>query len=167
MALPPILGSSDKDPSEFGMTRASPPSFQNGVTQVRSTGKLFNPETNLSYFGARYYSPFLGRFLTPDWSATPAAVLYADRSDPQTLSLYAYTSNNPVTKVDKDGHLSDLTYDGATDVLTFRDRSGKVVGQWPAGNHVAVHADAGNGRHPCVQRGCDPARQRNCPFPAS
>jgi RHS repeat-associated protein len=55
-------------------------------------------------FGARYYDPALGRFMTPDWSDAPDPVPYADLSDPQSLNLYAYTENNPVTATDPDGH---------------------------------------------------------------
>ncbi|MGH9477467.1 MAG: hypothetical protein ACRD1C_14270 [Terriglobales bacterium] len=38
-------------------------------------------------FGARYYASTLGRFMTPDWSATPEAAPYADLSNPQSLNL--------------------------------------------------------------------------------
>ena len=49
----------------------------------------------------------MGRFLTPDWSATPSPVPYASMALPQSLNLYAYTSNNPVTGIDPDGHTGD------------------------------------------------------------
>jgi RHS repeat-associated protein len=55
-------------------------------------------------FGARYYSSTFGRFLTPDWSATPVAIPYAVMGNPQTLNLYAYVENNPITDTDPDGH---------------------------------------------------------------
>jgi RHS repeat-associated protein len=61
-------------------------------------------ETGLDYFGARYYSNGLGRFITPDWSATPVPVPYADLSDPQSLNLYAYVRNVPTLRFDADGH---------------------------------------------------------------
>jgi RHS repeat-associated protein len=65
----------------------------------------------LDCFGARYYSNGLGRFITPDWAAKPAAVPYAVLGDPQSLNLYSYVRNIPTTNVDADGHLSDY-YDG-------------------------------------------------------
>jgi RHS repeat-associated protein len=34
-------------------------------------------ETGLDYYGARYYSNKLGRFVTPDWAGNAAAVPYA------------------------------------------------------------------------------------------
>src|SRR5262249_1622536 len=61
-------------------------------------------ETGLDYFGARYYSNSFGRFVTPDWSATPAPVPFARLNNPQTLNLYAYVDNNPINGIDADGH---------------------------------------------------------------
>jgi RHS repeat-associated protein len=68
------------------------------------TGKGRDSETGLDYFGARYFSSAQGRFMSPDWSEEPVALLYADLGDPQTLNLYAYVRNNPLVLVDPDGH---------------------------------------------------------------
>jgi RHS repeat-associated protein len=68
------------------------------------TGKERDSETQLDYFGARYYSNGLGRFITPDWAAKPAAVPYAVLGDPQSLNLYTYVRNVPTTGIDVDGH---------------------------------------------------------------
>jgi hypothetical protein len=46
----------------------------------------------------------MGRWTSPDWSATPEAIPYADLSDPQTLNLYSYVRNNPLARRDADGH---------------------------------------------------------------
>jgi RHS repeat-associated protein len=75
-------------------------------THVRSrcTGKERDAETGLDYFGARYLSSAQGRWTSPDWSAKPEPVPYADLKDPQTLNLYAYVRNNPLTRRDLDGH---------------------------------------------------------------
>ena len=67
------------------------------------TGKERDAETGLDYFGARYLSSAQGRWMSPDWSTTPQAVPYADFSDPQTLNLYGYVRNNPLTHADADG----------------------------------------------------------------
>jgi RHS repeat-associated protein len=69
------------------------------------TGKERDTETNLDYFGARYYSNGLGRFITPDWAAKPAAVPYAEYADPQSLNLYTYVRNGPSMHYDSDGHV--------------------------------------------------------------
>jgi RHS repeat-associated protein len=63
--------------------------------------------------GARYYSSGLGRFVTPDWSAKPVPIPYADLTNPQSFNQYAYVLNNPSTKLDPDGHRVEL--DNTTD----------------------------------------------------
>jgi RHS repeat-associated protein len=68
------------------------------------TGKERDTESGLDYFGARYYSSRMGRWLTPDWANGAKAVPYADFGDPQSLNLYGYVGNQPVTRFDKDGH---------------------------------------------------------------
>src|SRR5262249_39334 len=49
------------------------------------------------YYGARYYDPQLGRFITPD-------TVIQNPYDPQTLNRYTYTRNNPIIYVDPSGH---------------------------------------------------------------
>jgi RHS repeat-associated protein len=68
------------------------------------TGKERDVESGLDYFGARYYSSNMGRFMSPDWSAKAEPVPYARLVDPQSLNLYGYVSNNPMTGIDLDGH---------------------------------------------------------------
>lgn len=68
------------------------------------TGKERDAETSLDYFGARYFSAAQGRWTTPDWSEKPEPVPYAKFDDPQTLNLYAYVRNNPLSQADPDGH---------------------------------------------------------------
>jgi RHS repeat-associated protein len=68
------------------------------------TGKERDTESGLDYFGARYYASSMGRWMSPDWSKTPQAVPYADLKNPQSLNLYGYVDNNPLSKTDEDGH---------------------------------------------------------------
>ncbi len=42
--------------------------------------------------------------MSPDWNSDPDAVPFADLSNPQSLNLYAYVQNNPLTSTDPDGH---------------------------------------------------------------
>jgi RHS repeat-associated protein len=67
-------------------------------------GKERDTETGNDDFGARYYSSSFGRWLSPDWSAIPAPVPYADLTNPQTLNLYQFVKNDPETFTDPDGH---------------------------------------------------------------
>jgi RHS repeat-associated protein len=68
------------------------------------TGKERDTESGLDYFGARYYASNMGRFMSPDWSAKQEPVPYSVLDNPQSLNLYQYVGNNPLSKADKDGH---------------------------------------------------------------
>jgi RHS repeat-associated protein len=77
----------------------------------RYTGKERDSESGNDYFGARYYASSMGRFLSPDYQDTddddvPDAVPNGALSNPQTLNLYSYVLNNPLTRRDYDGHAS-------------------------------------------------------------
>src|SRR4029077_13182324 len=76
----------------------------NDSNDYKFTGKKRDTETGLDYFGARYYSSGLGRWVSADWSATPIPVPYADFHDPQSLNLYGFVGGNPASKADPDGH---------------------------------------------------------------
>jgi len=42
--------------------------------------------------------------MSPDWAAKPEDVPYAKMDDPQSLNLYGYVGNNPLSRADLDGH---------------------------------------------------------------
>jgi len=72
------------------------------------TGKAYDTATGLYYYGARYYDPGVGRFVTED-SYT------GDLNDPLSLNLYIYARDNPERYVDPTGHmilLSAMMIDG-------------------------------------------------------
>jgi RHS repeat-associated protein len=73
-------------------------------TEHLFTGKERDAESGNDYFGARYYASSMGRFMSPDWSAKAEPVPYSKLDDPQSLNLYAYVRNNPLTTADADGH---------------------------------------------------------------
>jgi RHS repeat-associated protein len=77
--------------------------------QYKFTGKERDTETDLDYFGARYYAHSFMRFMTPDWAATPIPIPYAELKNPQTINLYTYVENNPITGTDPDGHDTDTS----------------------------------------------------------
>jgi len=79
-------------------------SLYDGDAGSRSTGKERDTESGNDYFGARYYASTTGRFISPDWSAKIEPVPYAKLDDPQSLNLYAYVRNNPLIRIDADGH---------------------------------------------------------------
>ena len=79
----------------------------NASNHYRFTGKEHDNESGLDDFGARYFSSSMGRWATPDWSARPVTVPYANFGDPQSLNLYLYVRNDPVSNADADGHIDD------------------------------------------------------------
>jgi RHS repeat-associated protein len=72
--------------------------------RYKFTGKERDAESGLDEFGARYYASTMGRFMIPDWSAAPTSVPYASLPYPQSLNLYSYVQNNPLSRTDPDGH---------------------------------------------------------------
>jgi hypothetical protein len=52
----------------------------------------------LYYFGARYYDPETGRFITRD-------TVFGDLTDPQSQNRYVYCRNNPQKYTDPDGNV--------------------------------------------------------------
>jgi RHS repeat-associated protein len=59
------------------------------------TGKERDSEPGLDNFGARYNSSSIGRFMTPNWSARPTPVPFADLANPQSLNLCSYVQTIP------------------------------------------------------------------------
>ncbi|WP_263409585.1 RHS repeat-associated core domain-containing protein [Terriglobus tenax] len=78
----------------------------------RSSGKERDSESGLDYFGARYYGSAMGRFMSPDWSEKPVSLPYSNVHNPQTLNLYSYIENNPLSRSDPDGHWPTPSYGG-------------------------------------------------------
>jgi RHS repeat-associated protein len=89
-------------------------------------GRVWYPEVGLYYFGARWYDPRLGRFLTPDTytgrpdderlvhPCRPAGSQAFARSQiladwlkqPRVRNRYAFCGNDPVGRIDPNGHWS-------------------------------------------------------------
>ncbi|MGD9153955.1 MAG: RHS repeat-associated core domain-containing protein, partial [Bacillota bacterium] len=87
----------------------------------RFTGKETDASSGLIYFGARFYDPEVGRFISVD----PAK---------QELNWYAYCGDNPVKYVDPDGKWFDTAVDIgflAYDVKTITDNP-KDLSNWAA-----------------------------------
>ncbi len=80
------------------------PATADDANHLHFTGKERDSESGLDYFGARYYGSSIGRFMSPDWADKPEAVPYSSLDNPQSLNLYGYVGNNPLSKADADGH---------------------------------------------------------------
>jgi RHS repeat-associated protein len=80
----------------FGRTQTASPQAGFQVSR-RFTGQVFDAESGLYYYNARYYDPELGRFIQPD-TAIP------DLSNPQSYNRYSYCVNDPLRFTDPTGH---------------------------------------------------------------
>ncbi len=70
-------------------------------TNYRFTGQLSQmTDTGLYYYGARWYDPYLNRFLSPDG-------IVPDQYNPLDWDRYSYTRNNPLRFTDPSGHRPD------------------------------------------------------------
>ncbi|HFQ92974.1 MAG TPA: RHS repeat-associated core domain-containing protein [Anaerolineae bacterium] len=61
------------------------------------TGQRENMDLGLYYYNARYYAPYLNRFLSAD-------TLVPDPQNPQSLNRYACVLNRPLNFSDPTGH---------------------------------------------------------------
>ncbi|MFD0067395.1 RHS repeat-associated core domain-containing protein [Streptomyces sp. NPDC056690] len=68
-------------------------------------GQTEDESTGLSLLGARAYDPALGRFLSPDALLTPY--------DPESLSAYSYSGNDPVNYSDPSGLMTQADGTGS------------------------------------------------------
>ena len=92
------------------------------------TAKERDAETQLDFFGARYFSGALGRFSSPDPSN-----LSVDFWLPQTWNRYNYAVNNPLSIIDRNGlwptyvhnNIVDESFPGMSkqDLQTIKDAS--------------------------------------------
>lgn len=66
------------------------------------TGEQVDPEAGLVYLRARYYDALTGRFLSKD-------IISGFEGVPLSLNRYAYSMNNPISKIDLTGMTSQDT----------------------------------------------------------
>ncbi len=82
----------------WGGTRGTP--NPTTPTSFQYTGQRNDSSLGLYFYNARYYDPYLNRFLSPD-------TIVPDPSNPQSLNRYSYTINNPLKYTDPTGHEYD------------------------------------------------------------
>jgi len=111
-----------------------------GLNKIGFHGKPFDDNTGLSYMGARYYDPSLGRFMGID----PVGV---QEENVHSFNRYGYANNNPYKYVDPDGRMPVLVLVPlilkAVDIaLTAHDvnQSYKSDGVAGAGREIATAA---------------------------
>jgi RHS repeat-associated protein len=102
-------------------------------TENHFTGKERDAESGNDYMFARYYNSATGRFLSPDWDAkSDDPVPYADLDDPQSLNLYSYVRNNPVTTEDPNGHWPAVLTKVGVDIAETAEAAGEAISLVPA-----------------------------------
>jgi RHS repeat-associated protein len=74
------------------------------TTAQKFTGQRLD-NTGLYYYGARYYDPNIGRFISAD-------TIVPNPANPQSLNRYSYCLNNPLKYVDPTGHDQIITTGG-------------------------------------------------------
>lgn len=98
-----------------------------GTADTRYTGVPTDATLALVQMGARWYSPELGRFVTPDWFVLENPT-HGQRL-PQSLNVYSYAINNPIMLRDPSGKffgLDDLIVAAVGFVVGFV--TGVIVG---------------------------------------
>ncbi|MCS6962436.1 MAG: hypothetical protein NZM16_00075 [Thermoflexus sp.] len=108
--------------------------FESGAfpTDRRFTGQRWEAGLGLYDYRARFYDPYLGRFLQPD-------PLVPEPGNPQALNRYAYVYNNPLRYVDAGGHapVVPLLIAGALLVLRVVDYGWTAYDMYQAGRTLA------------------------------
>ncbi len=109
----------------------------NDSNDYKFTGKKRDFETGLDYFGARYYSNGLGRFVSADRVNSSVAFFRKIMSNPQNLSGYQYANDEPLSKTDLGGFLTIIvpgTHWSKSDwnsSSAFYKQVGKTTGESP------------------------------------
>ncbi len=111
------------------------------TNHYKFTGKERDTESGLDYFEARYYGSSMGRFMSPD-----EPFIGSDPADPQSWNLYSYVRNNPLTRIDPDGH--DCIYaDGQGGGTLQRGDCTNAGGKDDNGVYVNGHVDENSFRY--------------------
>jgi RHS repeat-associated protein len=86
-------------PANIGGRSSVPGYSAADTTRQRFGGKERDAESNLDYFGGRYYGSATGRFNSPD----PIIISARRMINPQIWNLYSYVGNNPLSYIDPNG----------------------------------------------------------------
>jgi RHS repeat-associated protein len=69
-------------------------------------GRKFDKDLNYYLLGSRLYDPTIGRFVTPDMFVLENPEQFI--TSPQSLNLYSYACNNPITYRDPSGYFVEV-----------------------------------------------------------
>lgn len=96
------------------------------TTTARQWIGQFADASGLSYLNARYYSPTQGQFLTQDpvFLGDPKQ---QNLADPQSLNVYSYSEDNPITNKDPSGRQVDAAFDVASEITSSAPSWGPTI----------------------------------------
>jgi len=98
-------------------------------TNYQFTGQRRESGLGLYDYNARYYDPYLNRFIQAD-SIVPSP------GNPQSLNRYAYCYNNPLKHIDVDGHFPWIVGGGLVGMAVAY--GGQVVGNLNSGMELGA-----------------------------
>jgi RHS repeat-associated protein len=102
----------------FGLQSRSYKEKGDPLTKETFTGKEQDTESNLHYYGARFYDPSLGRFLSVDPLSHKAP----------SFNPFHYTKNNPINRIDPDGREDTETKELTKEEILERIRQAQESG---------------------------------------
>jgi RHS repeat-associated protein len=75
----------------------------NAYNPIMYAGEFFDRESGLYYLRARYYNPYIGRFISED-------SYWGEDNNPLSMNRYTYAHNNPIMFIDPSGHSVQLPH---------------------------------------------------------
>ena len=109
------------------------------LNPIRYRGYYYDTETGLYYLQSRYYNPQVGRFLNADNIAYLGV-----EGTPLSYNLFSYCTNNPVNKIDSNGHAPKWWQSVLIGVAVIAVVSLVTAAIVSTGGAAAVLATAGN-----------------------
>ncbi len=97
------ISGSDARYLPFGAYRTTP-TTNPSITDRGFTGQKHNNSLGLIYYNARFYVPYINRFISAD-------TLVPQPTSPQSFNRFAYVRNNPLGFIDPTGH-REIEIDG-------------------------------------------------------
>jgi len=97
---------------------------------VLLTDQERDAETGLDYFGARYYDPWVGRFMSVDPESLGGVTFGRSLADTQQTNVYSYVRNSPTRLIDPTGRIPITPPPDDVEVITI---TGTRTGPQPSG----------------------------------